>query len=125
MSKFKVGMDVFDLRHGWGKVIYIESSMCDYPVRVRYHNECSAIGYTKEGKWEKKDTHPCLLLPSEIPKEWLKCYPKPLTKREEIVYVNSYENKSFIIYYEEEDAIANARNLFEGKTCKATLIWEE
>lgn len=126
MSEFEVGMDVFDLRYGWGKVECF-ADRNPYTLRISYPNIEGSIGYTKEGKWSNSDTNPSLLLSSEMPKEWLELYPKPLTKREEIVYVNSYENKDFCVYRLQEDAIQIRLRTShcEGKTIKAALVWEE
>ena len=63
------------------------------------------------------DKHPILFLESEIPKEWLECYPKPHTKRTETVYANSYPNKNFSVYYREEDALENTKHV-QGTTKK-------
>lgn len=65
MSKFKVGMDVFDLRFGWVKIKNIDDD--DYPISVKYNS--TSMDYTKEWKWDKIDVNPSLFLPSEVPKE--------------------------------------------------------
>lgn len=128
MSKFKEGMNVFDLKYGWGKVVEIDYDIDhDYPIGVEYLDTVETDEnetYTEDGRWSTDDKYPTLFLESEVPKEWLERYPKPIIKHEEVVYVNSYKNGEFTIYYREEDAISLTR-FNEGKTCKATLTWEE
>lgn len=82
MCKFKVGMQVFDLRYGWGVVTDIQNEYT-YPVSVTM-GKIAGGGvrtYTIEGKTIAAHILPVLLLPEEVSPEYLTVCPRPKNKK--------------------------------------------
>lgn len=73
-TKFPIGTKVWDMKHGWGKIIK-NDIVSAYTVRVEFDNEYETF-YTSQGKEHIDDVMPTLFLHSfEIPECAYKCPP--------------------------------------------------